>query len=179
MISEKRIRLRPFEENDLDRTRAWVNDLEVARLLNRVAPVTAADQRAWYQRITSDRQQVIFAVELLADQRHVGNCGLKWIDPRVRKAELWMYLGERAIWGQGYGTEVCRALCRFGFAHLNLHRIHLYTPAYNGRAVALYEKVGFKTEGRLRQEVFQGGRYHDAVVMGLLREEFAGAEDSG
>ena len=179
MISEKRIRLRPLEEGDLDRTRAWVNDPEVARLVNRVAPVSAAEHRAWYQRVTGDRQQVIFAAELLADQRHVGNCGLKGIDPRVRKAELWMYLGERAIWGQGYGTEVCRALCRFGFARLNLHRIHLYTPAYNGRAVALYEKVGFKKEGLLRQEVFQDGRYSDAVVMGLLREEFSGMETEG
>jgi RimJ/RimL family protein N-acetyltransferase len=179
MISEGRVRLRSLEAGDLDRTRAWVNDPEVARLVNRVAPVSAAEQQAWYQRVTSDRQQVIFAVELLADRRHIGNCGLKGIDPRARKAELWMYLGEPATWGQGYGTEVCRALCRFGFERLNLHRIHLYTPAYNRRAVALYEKVGFKTEGLLRHEVFQDGGYHDAVVMGMLREEFPGAETGG
>jgi RimJ/RimL family protein N-acetyltransferase len=65
------------------------------------------------------------------------------------------------------------ALCRFGFERLNLNRIHLYTPVYNQRAVALYEKVGFKTEGVLRQDVFQDGQYHDAVVMGLLRQEFS------
>jgi RimJ/RimL family protein N-acetyltransferase len=91
----------------------------------------------------------------------------------VRKAELWMYLGDRDAWGKGYGTEVCVALCRFGFERLNLNRIHLYTPVYNQRAVALYEKVGFKTEGVLRQDVFQDGQYYDAVVMGLLRQEFS------
>jgi RimJ/RimL family protein N-acetyltransferase len=172
MISEGRIRLRALEETDLERTRVWVNDPEIARLVNRAAPVSPGEHRAWYQRVTSDPRQVIFAVELLADGRHIGNCGLKGIDTRARNAELWMYLGEPAIWGHGYGTEACRALCRFGFDLLNLHRIHLYTPAYNERAAALYAKLGFRAEGRLREHLFQGGRYQDAAVMGLLRDEF-------
>jgi len=173
MISEGRIRLRALEEGDLERTRAWVNDPEVARLVNRVTPVTAQEHREWYARVVSDPQQVLFAIEIVADARHIGNCGLKGIAPRVRKAELWMYLGDPSCWGKGYGTEACRALLRFGFERLNLNRIHLYTPAYNQPAVSLYKKLGFKTEGVLRQDVFQDGQYHDAVVMGLLRHEFA------
>ena len=173
MITEGRIRLRPLEDGDLERTRAWVNDPEVARLVNRVLPVTPVEHRDWYQRVVTDRHQVIFAMEVIANAAHVGNCGLKGLDPRARKAELWMYLGDRDSWGKGYGTEACVALCRFGFERLNLNRIHLYTPVYNQRAVALYEKVGFKTEGVLRQDVFQDGQYHDAVVMGLLRQEFS------
>jgi RimJ/RimL family protein N-acetyltransferase len=172
MISEGRIRLRPLEEEDLERTRGWVNDPEVARLVNRVLPVSSAEQREWYRRVLADARQVIFAVEILAEGTHIGNCGLKGIDSRVRKAELWMYLGDKSAWGKGYGTETCRALCRYGFERLNLHRIHLYTPVYNGRAVALYEKIGFTREGLLRQDVFQDGQHHDAVVMSLLRHEF-------
>jgi RimJ/RimL family protein N-acetyltransferase len=176
MITEGRVRLRALEEDDLERTRIWVNDPEVACLVNRVAPVTAPEHREWFQRVAGDPHQVIFAIEIVADATHIGNCGLKGIDARSRKAELWMYLGSRDVWGKGYGTDACRALCRYGFERLNLRRIHLYTPAYNRRAVALYEKIGFKTEGVLRQEVFQGGQYHDAVVMGLLRQEFCGPE---
>jgi len=33
------------------------------------------------------------------------------------------------------------------------------------------EKVGFKVEGRLRQDRFHGGRRADTIVMGLLRDE--------
>src|SRR3974377_1043121 len=85
MISEGRIRLRALEEGDLDRTRAWVNDPEVARLVDRVTPVTAQGHREWYARVRSDPQQVLFAIEIAADARHIGNCGLKGITPRVRK----------------------------------------------------------------------------------------------
>lgn len=176
MISEGRILLRPLEEGDLERTRGWVNDPEVARLVNRVLPVCATEHREWYRRVLADERQVIFAVEILAEGTHIGNCGLKGIDPRVRKAELWMYLGDKSAWGKGYGTETCRALCRYGFERLNLHRIHLYTPVYNGRAVALYEKIGFVREGLLRQDVFQDGQHQDAVLMGMLRHEFRPAQ---
>src|SRR5512136_889066 len=98
MITEGRIRLRALEEGDLERTRAWVNDPEVARLVNRVAPVTTPEQREWFQRVVADPHQVIFAIEVRADATHIGNCGLKGIDARSRKAELWMYLGNRDVW---------------------------------------------------------------------------------
>ena len=172
MITEGRIQLRPLEEEDLERTRAWVNDPEVARLVNRVTPVTGPQHRDWYQRVVTDAREVIFAVQVVADGTHIGNCGLKQIDPRVRKGELWIYLGDRAYWGQGYGTEACRALCRFGFERLNLHRIHLYVAEYNRPAVRLYERLGFRTEGKLRDDIFQDGRYHHSIVIGLLRPEF-------
>ncbi len=173
MISEGRIRLRALEEGDLERTRAWVNDPEVARLVNRVGPVSGAEHREWFTRTVNDPQQVIFAIDVVAEDRHIGNCGFKHVDQRVRKAELWIYLGDASCWGKGYGLEACRALVRYGFERMNLNRIHLYTPAYNERAAALYEKLGFTNEGRLRQDVFQDGRYHDSILMGLLRHEYA------
>jgi RimJ/RimL family protein N-acetyltransferase len=172
VITEGRVRLRALEEGDLERTRAWVNDPEVARLVNRVTPVTGPQHREWYQRVLADPHQVIFAIEVVPDGMHIGNCGLKHIDPRVRKGELWVYLGERAYWGQGYGTEACQALCRYGFERLNLHRIYLYVAEYNRSAIRLYERLGFHTEGRLRDDIFQDGRHYDSVIMGLLRSEF-------
>ncbi|HAA82323.1 MAG TPA: N-acetyltransferase, partial [Thermotoga naphthophila] len=36
----------------------------------------------------------------------------------------------------------------------------------------VYEKIGFKVEGILRQELFREGRYHDVIVMGLLKSEW-------
>ena len=38
-----------------------------------------------------------------------------------------------------------------------------------------YEKVGFKEEGRLRDEEFTAGEPIDVVVMGMLAEDLAEA----
>ena len=40
------------------------------------------------------------------------------------------------------------------------------------RAIASYEKCGFKREGVLREEHFARGKYHDTIVMGILESEY-------
>jgi hypothetical protein len=44
--------------------------------------------------------------------------------------------------------------------------------ADNPRGIRAYEKAGFRKEGRLRQEHFHDGRFHDTFIMGFLREEW-------
>ena len=49
-----------------------------------------------------------------------------------------------------------------------LTRIELYVYASNARAIHLYEKFGFRLEGRRRQAIYQNGQYGDDLTMGLL-----------
>ena len=97
------------------------------------------------------------------------------VDLRNRHAALGLLVGDRASWGQGYGTEATRLLVRDAFETWNLNRVWLHVYEFNERALHIYQKVGFRTEGRLRQETFRAGHYWDTLVMGLLREEWKGA----
>ena len=83
---------------------------------------------------------------------------------------LGIWIG-RPWWGQGYGTDAVRTLCRFGFEHVNLHRVTLEVNADNAQAIRAYTKVGFREEGRLREAMFVHGERMDTVVMGLLEGE--------
>jgi RimJ/RimL family protein N-acetyltransferase len=65
-------------------------------------------------------------------------------------------------------------LVRFAFEQLNLNKVRLRVYDFNLRGIKSYLKLGFKQEGVLRQELFKDGKYHDIVMMGLLREEWAG-----
>jgi RimJ/RimL family protein N-acetyltransferase len=64
-----------------------------------------------------------------------------------------------------------RVVCRFGFEMMNLHRIELTVYAEHAAAIHVYEKVGFRQEGRLREAAFKFGRYQDLLMMGLLAGE--------
>ncbi|MFQ5880858.1 MAG: GNAT family N-acetyltransferase [Candidatus Methylomirabilales bacterium] len=174
MITEGTIRLRPLEEADLERTLRWVNDPAVAQGVNRVLPVTRLEHAEWYRRLVTDRTQVAFAIERTEDPAHIGNCGLRGLDPRVRQGELWIYLGEQAEWGKGYGRDATRALLRYGFESLNLHRVVLTVVADNHRAIRLYEALGFVREGVLRDGAYLEGAYRDLMVMAMLRAEYDG-----
>jgi RimJ/RimL family protein N-acetyltransferase len=73
---------------------------------------------------------------------------------------------------RGVGTDTTRVMLRYGFTELNLRRIQLLAFGYNERAIAAYRKAGFREEGRRREATFRGGRYHDEVIMGVLRREW-------
>jgi RimJ/RimL family protein N-acetyltransferase len=63
-------------------------------------------------------------------------------------------------------------MLRHGFFDLNLQRIYLSVLASNAAALRIYEKAGFRQEGRAREAAYKNGRYEDTVLMALLRTEF-------
>ena len=94
-----------------------------------------------------------------------------------------MGIGNREQWGKGYGREAMDLVLKYGFDELNLHRIQLTVFEYNERAIALYEKLGFRREGVFREFMQREGQRYDMYLYGLLRREWAalraGADTEG
>lgn len=175
MVTDGTVTLAPFERDDLARVLEWVNDAELCRAVDRVLPVTRLEHERWYEALVTQRDSVTFAIQVEGET--IGLCGLAHQRPRQRRATLWIYIGPAAQRGRGYGERSVRLLLRFGFEQLNLHRIHLFTPAYNIAAQKTYLKCGFREEGRDRDHIFIDGRYHDDVRMGILDSEYAPSEE--
>jgi len=75
------------------------------------------------------------------------------VDSIARSATVGITIGEKELWGQGYGTEALGLLVAFLFDYLNLRRVQLDTWSGNERAMRSFAKLGFREEGRLRQAV--------------------------
>lgn len=180
----KRVRLRAIERGDIPTFLQWLNDPEVQRYLGRTPfPLSFAEsiqdpggEERWFERQLNDEKNRIFAIETEKGV-HIGNIGLHEIDYKDGKATLGIVIGEKGYWDQGYGTDAVRTLLRFAFQELNLHRISLEVFDFNKRAIRCYEKCGFRREGVAREDSFRGGKRHDKVLMGILRQEFEGDED--
>ena len=71
--------------------------------------------------------------------------------------------------GQGIGTALLEAVLDLADNWLMLRRVELEVYADNQRAVRLYEKFGFETEGRKREAAVKNGTYVDLRVMARLR----------
>jgi diamine N-acetyltransferase len=170
MIRGKRAILRAIERQDLPNYVEWLNDPEVLEYFGRYKPLSLAEEEQWYEEMLQDPKTCSFAVEL--DGQHVGGAGFNSIDGRNASAEVGLFIGLPALWDQGLGFDVLQTLLRFGFRQMNLNRIYLRVFARNERAVHVYEKLGFKHEGRWRQAEFRNGEYQDLLWMGILREEW-------
>lgn len=102
----------------------------------------------------------------------MGTTGLYRPRDIYRSWEFRILIGDPNSIGKGYGTIATRMVVDWGFKRLNAHRIWLGVNAENVGAIRCYEKVGFKPEGRLRDEIFCHGKYVDAIRMSILENEW-------
>lgn len=163
MIVGNKVRLRPIERGDLPRFVAWFADPDVRRHLGVYLPFSLAQEERWFESLLerSERQEAVLLAIETADGVHVGSLGLHAINWKDRCAELGIVIGDKAYWGQGYGTDAIRALLGLAFGEMNLHRVFLRVDADNARGIRCYEKSGFQRDGVSRHAVFREGTYHD------------------
>jgi Acetyltransferase (GNAT) domain len=97
----------------------------------------------------------------------IGWCSISYNSwtKRFTSAEIGLAIGEKDRWRKGYGTEIVGLLLKECVEQLNLHRTSWWTFADNKASIALAEKMGFKEEGRLRENVFFDNAFHDTVVL--------------
>jgi RimJ/RimL family protein N-acetyltransferase len=172
MLQGERIILRAIEREDLPNYVQWFNDPDVLEYFGAYLPLSLAQEEGWYEKMLQDSSVCNFAVEF--EGQHIGGGGFGSIDGRHQNAEVGLFVGVPELWDQGLGRDVLETLIRFGFQQLNLHRIYLRVFAENKRGVHMYEKVGFRHEGRWRQAEFRHGGYHDTLWMSILHDEWGG-----
>jgi RimJ/RimL family protein N-acetyltransferase len=164
--------LRPLEPDDARTIVPWFNDPDVLRFLQRYRPMTHNEEIEFLHRLSESQTDLALGIVPRAEERLVGVTGLHLVDLRNRHAAFGICIGDKAAWSKGYGSEATRLVVRHAFDTMNLNRVWLHVYEYNPRAARVYQKVGFRQEGRLRQDTFRDGRYWDTVVMGVLREEW-------
>lgn len=173
MFVGKKIRLRAYKKEDMDKAYRLVNDPEVRILLNPGIPypLKREEEDKFYENLSSSKDTYSFAIERIHDQKYIGGCGVNEVDWKNSNCCVGIFLG-KPYWSSGYGTEAMKILVNFIFKEMNLNRIYLNVYSFNNRAITSYKKAGFKIEGRLREHIFRFGSYHDEIIMGILRREY-------
>lgn len=173
-LEGKSIYLRPLLESDLDGNYIhWLNDKEVCQFNgHHVFPYTREAGENYVRSVKNSRTVLVLAIIHKESGMHVGNISLQNISQVNQNAELAILLGERSVWGKGYGKEASLLLAEHGFMEMNLHRIYCGTTAANIPMQRIAAALGMREEGRRRDAAFKHGQFVDVVEYGVLREEF-------
>ena len=108
------------------------------------------------------------------DQKQlIGNCGIRINDMELREANIGYELDSQ-FWGKGYATEAARAILRFGFEELGMHRIYACTLAVNKGSARVLEKLGMRLEAEELEKEFIKGRWYDSLTYAILDHEWPG-----
>ncbi|MBD8080471.1 GNAT family N-acetyltransferase [Cellulosimicrobium arenosum] len=190
------VQLRPIEARDADRMWESLQDPESRRLTGTTASFTREQIDEWTATISDRPGRVDWSItsgavrdgQLVSDEM-IGEIVLNEIDAAARSANLRLALLPNYR-GRGYGREAIYEVLRFAFDGTtdvdgrrhggpHLHRVSLDVLGINPRARMLYESLGFREEGRLRDVYPDGDGWSDTIVMSILEDEFrAGAGTS-
>jgi len=175
LLETERLRIRQFQDSDLEFFIDYRNDPDVARYqgwdvpyprgkaLEFVAEMSAKEpsvQGEWFQA----------AIEGIATGEMIGDVAffLKKDDPQA-------YIGytvARQNWRKGYGMEAVRRMLDYLFGELDLHRVIAITDVENVASFRVLEKIGFRREGCFVENLKFKGRWASEYYYALLKREW-------
>ena len=94
---------------------------------------------------------------------------------RINRQSFWAELRRIVIIpkGQGLGKESLQALMKYFFEDLELNKVWLDVYPHNTVAIKLYESLGMKLEGILRQNYYSDRLgFLDQMIYSMLRTEY-------
>ena len=176
-------------EGDLVRLRAhvpanraafqrWYADDEIARLLRHdQEPLTGAQSRSYFDTfiLPLSARGLCYAIHEADTDRLIGTTALSDLTTRApgeRSALFRIVIGEKDLWGRGYGTEATRLVVEEAFETHGLSEVRLEVFRHNPRALAAYRRVGFREVGEHVEWVGRVGVELQVVEMALHRDDY-------
>jgi len=109
------------------------------------------------------------ALVALIDGNVVGDVGLtRYAGRRAHAGSIGMGVHD-AFRGQGIARALIGEILMIADRWLNLQRLELTVYIDNDRAIRLYERNGFATEGHFKHFAFRDGAYVDALTMARFK----------
>lgn len=168
------VRLRPYEESDLDAIAGYLGGWEMSgrrgfeherhRAMSRAEIVKELDGWATPQ---NGEAFVITHHEVVVG--HVRSD--VWWDALTPFAHLVIAPGSRR---HRYGTEAAGLMLAHLFEDTPAHAVHSWVDEDDAPALAFASGLGFSVCGRLRRTGIRAGRYVDSLALELLRQDWEG-----
>lgn len=161
--------LQPLLPAHAELTFAWRHSQRAVNL--NLAAATVAEQARWIAGRPVNEQNFVIAVK---GGQAVGTLSLCAIDSHHRHAESGRFLigDEAAVRGIPAAAEAMKLLYQHAFDTLGLVRVHGSIASDNTLMIKWQKFMGMKEEGRLRRHYFINGHFQDAVLFGILEDEF-------
>lgn len=163
--------LRPIRETDLALLLRWRNQKHIREMMYTSHLIQQSEHQAWFQRTQAPNYagcHWLFSYEGIP----LGQVNVVQIDATNRRCAWGFFIGEESA-PPGRGTLMGWLALEKIFAELPVDRICGEALVNNERSIAYHKKLGFSTEGCLRQHVIRDGIAQDVICFGLLRTEWA------
>ena len=174
-LQGKRVRLRGPRREDAEELFHLFADPQVMRYWSRSPMTIRTEAEGLIEEIEesfAQRTKLNWMLTLRSDDVVIGACTLFHLEPRHRRAEVG-YALRSDHWGRGIATEAATLALDWAFRVLGLHRIEADIDPRNQSSRKLLQRLGFTSEGFLRERYFVGEEISDTELFGLLAYDWS------
>ena len=142
LAAGKMTRIRSFTRADVDLWIAWPTHRDPLFEAYNPPTMSAGMRDAWFDDLVGRQAQLPFAVDDLQGEL-IGRIFLRHRNRPEGSATLGIDLRPEFL-NRGYGTDSLTTFMRYFFGPLGFDRMYLSVAVFNGRALHLYERLGFR-----------------------------------
>lgn len=168
--------LRPYQSTDAEALFAAI-DRERRHLgpwLSWVAASTRLQHSLDF--IERSRQQIqdqqALPLGIFFDGELIGGTGMHEWNRETRCAQVGYWIC-RQHEGKGIIVRAVEALLHYLYKEVGLNKVEIRFVTANKRSAAVAQRLGFRTEGIIRQAFLRNGMLEDLAVTGMLKTEWA------
>jgi RimJ/RimL family protein N-acetyltransferase len=178
LLQTKRLLIRPFKDADLEPLFAYRNDPLIAKYQGWNIPYPRERALKWITNADASVGGGRFkaALELESTGEMIGDISFERTKDDVQQAHIGYTLA-RKHWHQGYATEAMQRLLAYLFDELELHRIVAETDVLNEPSWCVLERLGFRREAHLVENVWFRGAYASEYHYAMLKREWKAKTD--
>ena len=164
VIETPRLRLRPLELGDADALFAFASDPEVSKMMSWDPHRDRSETLGFLERMAAAYDAGTGIGWAIVHEGAVTGVisveGIRWDFRawRMDKAEIGYWLG-RPHWGHGLMSEAARAVLRWSFETLGLHKVTIGCVEGNDASRAIIEKLGFRFLAIFEEDFWRFGRW--------------------
>ena len=159
--------IRMMTHDDLDLVRCWRNHESVRSYMYTNQIINKKEHLIWFEKTSANQFNHLLIFEY--NQIPLGFVNFSNVR-RSAVAEWGFYTSPDAP--RGAGRRLSRAALRYAFEQLKLHKVSGQALANNEASIKFHLNAGFKQEGILRDQHFNGSCYQDVLCFGLLASEW-------
>lgn len=174
-IETERLILRRFTYKDNEAMlKHWIADEKIQSLYSEPVYTTKEAVNELLNKYISSYEKSDYyrwaIIEKISDEC-IGQIAFFLVDNKNHFAEIEYCIGSE-FQCRGYATEATKAIIKYGFEKINLHKIQICTKTINEPSKRVIEKCGFTYEGMLRDYFYQNGGYVGRLYFSMLKKEF-------
>ena len=171
MIQTQRLKIISFHRRFItSRYINWLNDPDVNRFSNLKSGVHTEDSCIDYLDSYQENGNMFWAiVEVREGHGHIGNINAIIGEKQLDAADLGILIGEKQLWGKGYGLEAWLLVCDHLFSSASALKITGGTPLNNKAMISIFRKAGMREQTPAIFQDMVAGELIDTINFELTR----------